>query len=66
MNTFIHGHGHSHSNSNGHNAWNEMIGPGAGPYMLVAKERLMGIYLAVYVHRETRPLIRGACSVFTF
>ncbi|CAE6381115.1 unnamed protein product [Rhizoctonia solani] len=30
-----------------------------GPYVLVAKERLMGIYLAVYVHRETRSLVRG-------
>jgi hypothetical protein len=27
--------------------------------VLVAKERLMGIYLAVYVHRETRALVRG-------
>ncbi|CAE6456293.1 unnamed protein product [Rhizoctonia solani] len=30
-----------------------------GPYVLVAKERLMGIYMAVYVHRETRSLVRG-------
>ncbi|QRV74734.1 phosphoglycerate mutase family protein [Ceratobasidium sp. AG-Ba] len=55
MNTFLNGHGLSHSN--GHTAWND---PAATkPYVLVAKERLMGIYLAVYVHRETRPLVRG-------
>ena len=30
-----------------------------GPYELLAKERLMGIYLAVFIHRELRPLIRG-------
>lgn len=34
-----------------------------GPYELAAKERMMGIYLAVYVHREAKPLIRGECSV---
>ncbi|KAG8697159.1 hypothetical protein FRC08_006700 [Ceratobasidium sp. 394] len=57
MATFLNGHAHVHSNSNGHSAWND---PGAaGPYVLVAKERLMGIYLAIYVHRETRPLVRG-------
>ena len=33
----------------------------AGPYELAAKERMMGIYLAVYVHRDVRPLIRGEC-----
>jgi hypothetical protein len=30
-----------------------------GPYELAAKERMMGIYLAVYVHRDAKPLIRG-------
>ena len=30
-----------------------------GPYELLVKERLMGIYMAVYVHRDVRPLIRG-------
>ncbi|KAG8745137.1 hypothetical protein FRC10_008748 [Ceratobasidium sp. 414] len=55
MATFLNGHAHAHSN--GHGAWND---PGAaGPYVLVAKERLMGIYLAIYVHRETRPLVRA-------
>lgn len=57
MNTLLNGHGHSHSNS--HASWNEIIGAGVGPYVLVAKERLMGIYMAVYVHKETRPLVRG-------
>lgn len=33
-----------------------------GPYMLLVKERLMGIYTAIYVHRDVRPLIRGAVS----
>ncbi|EPQ54309.1 hypothetical protein GLOTRDRAFT_111629 [Gloeophyllum trabeum ATCC 11539] len=27
---------------------------------MVAKERLMGIYLAVYAHRDLRPLVRGS------
>ncbi|TRM64965.1 hypothetical protein BD626DRAFT_400217 [Schizophyllum amplum] len=31
-----------------------------GPYVLLSKERLMGIYLAVYVHRDLRPFIRGS------
>jgi hypothetical protein len=31
----------------------------AGPYELAAKERMMGIYLAVYVHRDAKSLIRG-------
>ncbi|TFK50038.1 DNase I-like protein [Heliocybe sulcata] len=31
-----------------------------GPYELAAKERLMGIYLAVYVHREVKPLVQGS------
>ncbi|CDO74365.1 hypothetical protein BN946_scf184355.g13 [Trametes cinnabarina] len=30
-----------------------------GPYELLTKERLMGIYLAVFVHREAKPLVRG-------
>ena len=32
-----------------------------GPYELAAKERMMGIYLAVYVHRDAKSLIRGKC-----
>ncbi|KAF8072118.1 inositol polyphosphate phosphatase [Lyophyllum atratum] len=30
-----------------------------GPYQLLIKERMMGIYLSVYIHREMRPLVRG-------
>ena len=30
-----------------------------GPYELLVKERLMGIYTAVYVHRDVRSLVRG-------
>ena len=30
-----------------------------GPYELAVKERMMGIYLAVYVHRDVKALIRG-------
>ncbi|KAG5651927.1 hypothetical protein H0H81_006908 [Sphagnurus paluster] len=33
--------------------------PRKGPYQLLIKERMMGIYLAVYIHREMRPLVRG-------
>ncbi|KDQ14339.1 hypothetical protein BOTBODRAFT_32806 [Botryobasidium botryosum FD-172 SS1] len=46
-------------------AWNtqspESVGAQKlGPYELVSKERMMGIYLAVYVHRDVRHLVRGA------
>lgn len=37
-----------------------------GPYELAHKERMMGIYLAVYVHRDVRHLVRGALLVFLF
>lgn len=30
-----------------------------GPYELLVKERLMGIYMAVYVHRDVQPLVEG-------
>ena len=30
-----------------------------GPYQLLCKERMMGIYLAVYIHRDIRPLVMG-------
>ncbi|KAF8905008.1 hypothetical protein CPB84DRAFT_1845100 [Gymnopilus junonius] len=30
-----------------------------GPYQLLIKERLMGIYMAIYIHRDVRPLVRG-------
>ncbi|CCO30488.1 phosphoglycerate mutase [Rhizoctonia solani AG-1 IB] len=54
MSTLIHGLPHSNY-SNGHVASSTE----QGPYTLIAKERLMGIYMAVYVHRETRSLVRG-------
>lgn len=31
-----------------------------GPYQLLIKERLMGIYMAIYIHRDVKPLVRGA------
>lgn len=33
--------------------------PKTGPYELLTKERMMGIYLALYVHRDIRPLVEG-------
>lgn len=33
--------------------------PKKGPYQLLVKERMMGIYLAIFIHRDLRPLIRG-------
>ncbi|KAH7106478.1 DNase I-like protein [Auriculariales sp. MPI-PUGE-AT-0066] len=30
-----------------------------GPYELILKERLMGLYIAVYVHRDVKPLVKG-------
>ncbi|KAG6853783.1 hypothetical protein C0991_001372 [Blastosporella zonata] len=33
--------------------------PRKGPYTLLVKERMMGIYLAVFIHRDMRPLVRG-------
>ena len=30
-----------------------------GPYQLLIKERMMGIYLAVYINRDIRELIEG-------
>ncbi|KAH9945499.1 DNase I-like protein [Epithele typhae] len=29
------------------------------PYELLIKERMMGLYLAVFIHRDARPLVRG-------
>ena len=37
-----------------------------GPYELACKERMMGIYLAVYIHRDVRPLLRGECFPWMF
>jgi len=30
-----------------------------GPYEILIKERMMGLYLAVYIHREIKHLVRG-------
>ncbi|KAI9066127.1 DNase I-like protein [Trametes sanguinea] len=30
-----------------------------GPYELLTKERMMGLYLAVFIHREAKALVRG-------
>jgi hypothetical protein len=30
-----------------------------GPYEILIKERMMGLYLAVYVHREIKHLVQG-------
>jgi hypothetical protein len=35
-----------------------------GPYELLVKERLMGIYLAIFVHRDAKHLVMGA-SILT-
>lgn len=39
--------------------------PKMGPYELLTKERMMGIYLAVYVHRDVRPLIEGRSTFYS-
>ena len=31
-----------------------------GPYEMLVKERLMGIYIAIFVHRDARHLVLGA------
>ena len=33
-----------------------------GPYELLIKERMMGLYLAIFVHRDVRPLVEGLFS----
>ncbi|KAI0749899.1 hypothetical protein C8Q80DRAFT_1164548 [Daedaleopsis nitida] len=30
-----------------------------GPYELLIKERMMGLYLAVFIHRDARPFVQG-------
>ncbi|EJD06622.1 DNase I-like protein [Fomitiporia mediterranea MF3/22] len=30
-----------------------------GPYELLVKERLMGIYMAIFIYRDLKPLVRG-------
>lgn len=36
-----------------------------GPYEMLVKERLMGIYLAIFVHRDAKHLVRSA-SILTY
>jgi hypothetical protein len=38
--------------------------PKKGPYQLLIKERLMGIYLAVYIHRDLKSFVKG--NFFSF
>lgn len=38
--------------------------PKKGPYQLLIKERLMGIYMAIYVHRDMRALVKGELTFF--
>lgn len=33
--------------------------PKKGPYQLLVKERMMGIYLAIFIHRDLRHFVRG-------
>jgi hypothetical protein len=35
-----------------------------GPYQLLVKERMMGIYLAVFIHRDLKPLVKGQHQLF--
>jgi hypothetical protein len=37
-----------------------------GPYQLLIKDRLMGIYMAVFIHRDLKPLVRGMESIVFF
>lgn len=34
-----------------------------GPYEILIKERMMGLYLAVYIHREIKHLVQGMEAV---
>lgn len=35
------------------------VAAGKGPYQQLIKHRMMGLYLAVYIHRDIRSLVRG-------
>jgi len=37
-----------------------------GPYQLLIKDRLMGIYMAVFIHRDLKPLVRGIEPIVSF
>ena len=34
-----------------------------GPYELLIKERMMGLYLVVFIKRDCRNLVRGTCFI---
>lgn len=38
-----------------------MLSTQKGPYELLIKERMMGIYLAVFIKRDIRSLVHGTC-----
>lgn len=40
--------------------------PRRGPYQLLIKDRLMGIYLAVYIHRDLKPLVQGIIFIMFY
>ncbi len=40
--------------------------PRRGPYQLLIKDRLMGIYLALYIHRDLKPLVQGVALGILF
>lgn len=40
--------------------------PRRGPYQLLIKDRLMGIYLALYIHRDLKPLVQGVAPATCF
>jgi len=40
--------------------------PRRGPYQLLIKDRLMGIYLAVYIHRDLKPLVQGITFIMSY
>lgn len=36
-----------------------------GPYQLLVKERMMGLYLAIFIHRDIKDLVRGEHLITT-
>lgn len=36
-----------------------------GPYQLLVKERMMGLYLAIFIHRDIKDLVRGEHMITT-
>ena len=40
--------------------------PRRRPYQLLIKDRLMGIYLALYIHRDLKPLVQGITLLVPF